>query len=112
VRWSKSPRWSRQLSSLLAFLVLLAIAPLAAIYLAKDPSTTPFFMIYGISILGTSLAEVATGVLQVDNRFRSQAFVNLAQSILTALIIIGAFLSNAGMMVVLIAYLVGKLILG
>jgi O-antigen/teichoic acid export membrane protein len=99
-------------SSLLAFLVLIAIAPLAAIYLAKDASTTPFFMIYGISILGTSMAEVATGVLQVDNRFRSQAFVNLAQSILTALIIVGAFLSNAGMLVVLIAYLVGKLILG
>jgi hypothetical protein len=86
-------------SSLLAFLVLIAIAPLAAIYLAKDASTTPFFMIYGISILGTSMAEVATGVLQVDNRFRSQAMVNLAQSILTALIILGAFLSNAGMLV-------------
>jgi O-antigen/teichoic acid export membrane protein len=99
-------------SSLLAFLVLVAIAPLAAIYLTKDPATTPLFYIYGVTILGTSFAEVATGVLQVDNRFRSQALVNLAQSILTALIIIGAFLTNAGMIVVLGAYLIGKLILG
>jgi len=99
-------------SSLLAFVLLIALAPLAAVYLAKDAETTRFFWIYGISILGGSLAEVATGVLQVDNRFRSQALVNLAQSVLTALIIVGAFLSNAGMMAVLLAYLVGKLILG
>ncbi|HSV86674.1 MAG TPA: oligosaccharide flippase family protein [Levilinea sp.] len=99
-------------SSLLAFMVMLVLAPLAAVYLAKDAATTHFFWIYGISILSNSLAEVASGVLQVDNRFRGQALVNLAQSVLTALIIVGAFLSNAGMMAVLIAYLVGKLILG
>jgi O-antigen/teichoic acid export membrane protein len=99
-------------SSLLAFLVMLALAPLAALYLAKDPAATHYFWIYGISILGSSLAEVATGVLQVDNRFRSQALVNLAQSVLTALIIVGAFLSQAGMMAVLMAYLLGKLMLG
>jgi O-antigen/teichoic acid export membrane protein len=99
-------------SSLLAFLLLLALAPLAAVILTKDPANTTLFWIYGITILGSSLSEVALGVLQVDNRFRSQALVNLAQSILTALIIVGAFFGNGGMMTVLLAYLLGKLILG
>jgi O-antigen/teichoic acid export membrane protein len=99
-------------SSLLAFLLLVALAPIAAVLFTKDPANTSLFWIYGITILGSSLSEVALGVLQVDNRFRSQALVNLAQSILTALIIVGAFLGNGGMMTVLLAYLLGKLILG
>lgn len=99
-------------SSILAFLLLFLLAPLAAQYLAKDPTTTILFRLYGISILGSLTAETSIGVLQLDNRFRSQAVINWIQSSLTALIILAAYITDAGMLLVLVAYLLGKLILG
>lgn len=100
------------LTSILAFGVLALLAPLGAQIFAKDAALAPLFTLYGISVLGSLVAETSTGVLQVTNRFRSQAGINLAQSILTALIIFAAYLMNSGMVVVVLAYLAGKLILG
>ena len=99
-------------SSVLAFLLLLLISPLAAQYLGKDPAIASLFAIYGISILGTLMQETSTGVLQVTGQFQSQAVINLGQSILTAVIIVAAFFFHGGLMIVLLAYLVGKVILG
>lgn len=100
------------LTTLLAFLALALLSPLAAIYLAHDAQTTPFFLFYGLSILGNLVTETAVGVLQVAGQFRSQAVVNLGQSVLTAAIIGVAFFAGGGMMIVLTAYLLGKVILG
>ena len=49
-------------SSLLAFLILLALAPLGARYLAKDPQTVDMFMIYGITVIMNLISESATGL--------------------------------------------------
>ncbi len=99
-------------SSVFAYLLLVLLSPLAAVYLGKDASTAPLFMVYGVSILGNLVMETSTGVLQVTGQFRIQAFINLGQSILTALIIVAAFLTNGSLMIVLEAYLAGKVILG
>ena len=99
-------------TSLLAFAVLVVLAPLAARFFAKDPDTQRWFIIYGISILGLCVSEVSLGVLQVFNRFRGQAAINLAQSILTAVLIFAAFFMKAGLGMVVMAYLLGKLVLG
>jgi O-antigen/teichoic acid export membrane protein len=100
------------LTSLAAYGILAALAPLAAEHLADDPTTAPLFLLYGLSILGNITTETATGVLQVGGHYRSQASVNLMQSAVTALIIVYAFVSKTGVMTVLMAYLAGKLILG
>jgi O-antigen/teichoic acid export membrane protein len=99
-------------ASIIAFVVLFLLAPLAAQYLAKDLSFTPLFRIYGLSILAGLVVETSTGILQVDNRFREQAVINVSQSILTAAIILAAFAYQAGLIWVMIAYLLGKIILG
>lgn len=99
-------------SSVIAYLVLFLAAPLAATLFAKDASFYPLFRFYGLYILATLVSETSQGIVQLDRRFKSQAVINLTQSVLTALIILGAYLSNAGMMVVLSAYLIGKIILG
>lgn len=99
-------------SSLLAFGILLLLSPFAAKLLADDPNTTNLFMIYGFMILGNMISETSVGILQVVNRFRGQAIINLTQSIITASIITIAFFSNGSLMMVLLAYLIGKLILG
>jgi len=58
------------------------------------------------------MTETSTGVLQVARQFRSQAAVNLSQAILTALMIVVAYFTGGGMLAVVAAYLLGKMILG
>jgi O-antigen/teichoic acid export membrane protein len=100
------------LTSLFAYLIILALSPLAAKYIAHDSGFTPLFYLYGLSILTHFASETATGVLQVSNHYRSQALVNLIQSVVTALGIVYAYYTKAGLITVLIAYLLGKVILG
>ena len=100
------------LTSILAFLALVWLAPLAAIVFAKDAALTPLFIFYGVIILGNLITETSTAVLQLARNFRSQAIVNLAQAVLTALIIVIAYFTHGTIVEVLIAYLVGKLVLG
>ncbi|MBA4420009.1 MAG: hypothetical protein C0391_02565 [Anaerolinea sp.] len=99
-------------TSLAAYLVLVLAAPLGARYIAHDPSSTPYFFLFGISIIGMLATETATGVLQVGNRFKGQSVINLLQSLVTAVIIVYAYFTKAGILVVLLAYLAGKLVAG
>ena len=87
-------------SSFLAFLILLALAPLGARYLAKDPQTVELFMIYGLSVVMNLISESATGLLQIFDRFRTIAMITVAQSIVTLL--------KGDLFQVVLAYLVGK----
>lgn len=100
------------LTSLLAFVILVLLAPWAALTFAKDARWTPLFIFYGVTILGNVMTETSTGVLQVARQYRSQAAVNLSQSILTALMILVAYLTGGGIVAVVAAYLLGKMILG
>ncbi len=109
------------LTSLLAYLVLLGLAPLAARYFAKDPATLPFFVIYGAVLLSNLVYETSTGVLQALRRFDRIAVVNLAQSIVTALLIGLIFWTQqmlhwadpqSAALAVLLAYLAGKTLAG
>jgi O-antigen/teichoic acid export membrane protein len=99
-------------TSLLAFGAVMLLAAPAALWLGKDPATKSWFILYSFSILGNLVCETATGVLQIGGHFRSQAVINIGQSALTALIILGAFFTHGNMLIILVAYLVGKVILG
>lgn len=99
-------------TSMIAFVVLLLLAPLGATYIVKDPSTTLLIVFYGLSIPGMLFTETATGVLQVGNHYRSQSLINFLQAIATALVFVYAALSHAGIWIVALAYLVGKLVAG
>ncbi len=99
-------------TSLAAFAVLAALAPLGARYFGHDASLTPLFLVYGLSILANMLNETATGFLQVTGHFRTQALINLAQSLLVAGAIVWTALNHGGLVEVLLAYLLGKMILG
>ena len=67
-------------TSVLAYLVLLLLAPLAGRYLGKDLSTTSLFTFYGLALLANLLFETSTGVLRAARRFDRIAQVNLGQS--------------------------------
>ena len=99
-------------SSIIAYLVLLLLSRWGATNLAKDPTLQNLFIIYGLGILGNIMAETATGALQVMGHFKSQALLNLLQSLLTAGLFLGVFLRQGGIFEVMLVYLAGKMVLG
>jgi len=106
--------------SVVAFLVLVLTAGVAARYFAKTPGIEWLFVIYGLGLLTNFNVETATGVLQITNKIRRRGTINLAQSILSAAIIVVLFAWNLrtpadpakALVGVLVAYLVGKCVLG
>lgn len=104
----KAAALAEAVSSLLAYALVVLLAPLGARYLAHDVSYTGLFSIYGVMLLAHLVAESAGGLLQHFDRFRFQAAVQVAQSVLTLLLIILASLAKAGLEAVVLAYLAGK----
>ena len=96
------------LASFAAFGLAWLMAPLGARYLTKDASLQGWFILYGLILVANLIAESSTGLLQIFDRFRRMASINVAQSILTLLIIVFVYVSHGGFLGILIAYLVGK----
>lgn len=95
-------------SSLIAFAILVGLAPWAAQALAHRPDTSDEFVLYGLVLLANVMAESSTGLLQVFNRYRTLAALTVGQSVLTLGLIAAGFVQGAGLSWVLLAYLVGK----
>ncbi len=106
----KSAALAEMLASVAAFLLIWLLAPLAATYLAKDASLAYLFVLYGLIVLANLISESSTGILQVFDRYRNIASLNVIQSIVTLALIFWATITNGGMLQVVIAYLVGKTI--
>jgi len=99
-------------TSIAAYLVLFGLATWAARMLAKDISVARLFPFYGLMLLANLVYETSTGVLQTHKRFDRLAIINTLQSIITAALIIVAFLLKGGVVEVLGAYLIGKALAG
>jgi len=99
-------------SSVFAFILLVALAPLAVRYIIKEPAVLPWIPLYGLALLGNLCTETSTAVLQIAQRFRAQAILSLLQNLVTAGGITLAYLMRWGVFEVMLAYLAGKLIYG
>lgn len=100
-------------TSVIAFFVLLLLAPWAAKTFAKDALSAPLFAIYGVTILSNVLYETSRGVLQAHRRFGRFAGIYLVQTCLTFLLIGGAALAGSeSMAFILGAYIAGKTLAG
>ena len=71
------------MASILAFVLVILLAPLAAQWLAKDPGMTGWFMLYAFIILANLIAESSTGLMQIFNRYRSIAILSVWGSLVT-----------------------------
>lgn len=96
------------LASIAAFGLAWLMAPLGARYLAKDASMQGWFVVYGLILVANLITESSTGLLQIFDRFRRMASINVAQSVITVLIIAFVYISHGGFLGILIAYLIGK----
>jgi O-antigen/teichoic acid export membrane protein len=97
-------------SSIIAYIMILALSPLGARIFAHNPELSGLFALYGFSVLANLMSESSTGLLQYFDRFRSLAFIMGGQALLTLLLILGAFIANAGLQSVVLAYLFGKVL--
>ncbi|MBC7878089.1 MAG: oligosaccharide flippase family protein [Anaerolineales bacterium] len=98
--------------SLLAFLIVALTAGLAEHYLTESPDSAWMFTVFAVGLLANFNTETSTGILQVTHKIKLQGTINLIQSIVTALIIVSAFLLKGALPVILGAYLLGKIIFG
>jgi len=100
------------ITSFLAFICLWLIAPLGALFIAKDPNSVSLIRLFGIAILLNFVTETATGILHSTNQFKKQAVLTLINSVITLVIIIVAYILHGSILFVLWAYIAGKAILG
>ena len=108
-------------TSVVAFIILLLLAPWAARTFARDVSTAPLFAFYGVILLSNLVYETSTGVLQATHRFNNIGWVNLIQNIITISLIGGIYvLYRWGSLItgphlleaILLIYVVGKTYVG
>jgi O-antigen/teichoic acid export membrane protein len=104
----KAAGLTEMLSSVLAYVLVVLLSPWAARALAKDPSIAGLFSLYGLVLLANLMAESSTALLQYLNRFRLIAAFTVGQSLLTLLLIAGAFVAHGGLQGIVLAYLFGK----
>lgn len=98
--------------SVLAFLFVTLTSGLASQFIAKTPGTAWMFAAYSLGLLANFNIETSTGVLQITGHIKQQGIINLIQNILATLIIIVAYLWSHSLWIVLLAYLLGKIVLG
>ena len=117
----KAAGLTEALTSVLAMTVLALLTPWAARLFAKDISTAPWFLFYGLILLSNLVYETSTGVLQASRRFDQLARVNRIQSIITFLLIAITYgiyrLAGVGLYprllpMILFAYVAGKTYMG
>ena len=100
------------ITSIVAYFVLVALSSWAANVFAKDISTAPLFIFYGLFLLANLVYETSVGVLQTTDHFSHVARANFFQSIVTFILIIIISLWMPNIFGVLAAYLGGKIIAG
>ena len=100
------------ITSLFAFIFMACTAKLGARFFLHDTTLTNLILFYGISIVSGFVMETANGVLRVINRYRSIALVSLVQNVIVALIVFFSTKRGLGLIGILSAYLIGKVLLG
>ncbi len=98
--------------SVVAFVFVVLTAGLATRYITKTPDTERLFIAFSIGLLANFNAETSTGILQITDKVKLRGVINLIQNIVSVAIVLAAFLMHGSPAVVLVAYLVGKAILG
>jgi O-antigen/teichoic acid export membrane protein len=106
----KAASFTETLTSLFAFGLIYLLAPLGARYFAKDASITEWFILYGLIVLANFMAESSTGLMQIFDRYRTIAAINVGQSLVTLTLIGLAYVYQQGLLQVILAYMTGKIV--
>lgn len=116
----KAAALTEMVTSCVAFGLIWLLAPLGALYFAKDAATTQWFLVYGLIVLANLISESSTGLLQIFDLFRRMAVLNAVQSAITLVLIAFVYLtaiqgtlalfSLSPLLAVILAYMAGKIV--
>ncbi|MBN2554697.1 MAG: oligosaccharide flippase family protein [Anaerolineales bacterium] len=106
----KLAAFSELSSSLLAFVLVVFLAPWGARFFVHEPALADLCIVYGVSILANAVTESSTGLLQYFDRFKRLASVTILQSVLTLALISYAYFSRGSLVYIVLAYLAGKMV--
>lgn len=95
-------------SSVVAFLLVVVLAPLGASVILKNPAVVDIIRMYAVVLLANMFMETSRGVLQYNNKFDAVAIVTVVQSSLTLALIGAVFLMKTGLAGVVLSYTIGK----
>ena len=98
------------IGAVLAFALIWVLAPWGADFFGKNPETFPLWVFYGSLVVLNFSLESSAGLLQVFNRFRTQAILNVLDSVTTFVVVVVAYFSGWGWVEVLVAYYLGKVV--
>lgn len=97
-------------SSFFAIGLIIWLAPFGAKFFAQDVNLAYWFQIYGLIVLANVIYESASGLLQIFDRFRQIAVINVVQSFITLILVSVSFFAKFGLSAVVFSYMFGKII--
>ena len=97
--------------ALVAFGLIWSLTPLGIKHFADDPNTAPgWFLAYGVVVLFNCVYDSSNGLMQVYNKFKELAIINVVQNTAVLVMVILVSIARGGIVEILIVYLLGKLI--
>ncbi len=97
-------------ASVLAFGIVLLLAPLGASWFVRMAHAETLITAYAFVILGNLVSETATGILQVFKQFQLQSLVISIGRAVSLVAVTVAFVLQGGLWGILLAYLVSNLV--
>ncbi|TAK13022.1 MAG: hypothetical protein EPO32_06605 [Anaerolineae bacterium] len=98
------------LGAVAAFILIWLLTPLAVHYLSDEPNTGQWFMLYGALVLINLFFDSSDGILQVFDKFSTKAIIDSIQSVVRLVGTLVVFLTDGGLMGIILAELAGRLV--
>lgn len=97
-------------SSLLAFLIVLFLAPLGVTLFSDQVGVENFFVLYGALALINFAFDSSDGILQVFNRFDAKSIIDIVQTVVRLTLTAAVFLTGGSLIQIILAELAGRVV--
>jgi len=96
--------------ALVAFLLVILLAPLGVSLFSDQAGTEQWFILYGGLILINILFDSSDGILKVFNKFDAKSIIDVSQSVVRLGLTIYVFNTGGGLYEIILAELAGRLL--
>jgi O-antigen/teichoic acid export membrane protein len=101
---------TESVASVLAFCILVFLAPLGNLYLIRTPGAEELIVFYAVTIIGNLVFETTTGILQAFNCFQQQSLSLFWGRFISLILIVVVLLLHGGIWSVMLANIAGSLV--
>jgi len=98
------------LGAIVAFLLIVLLAPLGVRLFSDQSGTEQWFILYGALILINFLFDSSDGMLKVFNKFDAKSLIDIVQSVVRLSLTVLVFINGGGLFEIILAELAGRLV--